>query len=146
MRSLFLSYFFLFIACVLILSAPIVTLPSTFIGIHGDNWTAAGSIGPANEIHAAHGSGRMLEDEASPTEPVRRILKGGGEVMGMSDASVAGMYYVGDDSPVPGLVWLCLSSSIFVMMPYVAFCMFTPFEKLNIFLLSVGKMLKNGAW
>ena len=72
-----------------------------------------------------------------------RILKGGGEVVEGSDASIIGMYYVGDHSPVPGMVWLCLSSSIFVMMPYVALCMFTPFEKLNIFLLSVSKMLKN---
>lgn len=58
------------------------------------------------------------------------------------DSSTAGMYYVGDRDFAPGLLWLTLSMAIFLMMPYFAFTSFTPFEKLNIFMLSVGKMLK----
>jgi hypothetical protein len=63
------------------------------------------------------------------------VLKG-------DDASVSGMYLVGDRNEAPGVLWLTLSMAIFLMMPYVAFTSFTPFEKLNIFMLSVGKMLK----
>ena len=49
---------------------------------------------------------------------------------------------VGDEGEVSGALWLFLSAAIFTMMPYCAFKIFTPFEKLNIFQLSVSKMLK----
>jgi hypothetical protein len=71
----------------------------------------------------------------------RRELKGG-DVMQATDSAVSGMYIKGDETQAPAILWLTLSMSIFMMMPYVAFMGFKPFEKLNIFLLSVTKMLK----
>jgi hypothetical protein len=70
-----------------------------------------------------------------------RRLKGG-EVIASTSSATAGMYLVGDTDLAPGLLWFTLSMAIFLMMPYFAFTSFTPFEKLNIFMLSVVKMLK----
>ena len=70
-----------------------------------------------------------------------RMLKGGDVIVG-GDMSVAGMLYVGDSSNIGGLLWLTLAASIFMMFPYCALTAFTPFEKLNIFMLSMVKMMK----
>ena len=52
------------------------------------------------------------------------------------------MTFVGDASEVNGLLWLCLFCGIMLQMPYLAFKLFTPFEALNIFMLSVVKMIR----
>ena len=40
------------------------------------------------------------------------------------------------------VLWLCLFCAVFTQGPYIAHQLFTPFEKLNIFMLSVVTMLR----
>lgn len=86
------------------------------------------------------------------TSSVGRMLKSGGNVIA-GDASIGvqvlgslgngeSMAYVGDEENASGVLWLTLFGAIFLMMPYIAFKLFTPFEKLNIFMLSVVQMLQ----
>ena len=88
------SYLFTTISCLIVMSAPVAAT------LPGDNLTATSDAG------------------------VRRLLKGGGEVVVMGDSSVAGMTFVGDSSWVGGGVWFSLSMSIFTMMPYCAITAF----------------------
>ena len=48
----------------------------------------------------------------------------------------------GDSLEVTGMVWLTLGLSMFLMLPYLASVVFTPFETPNVFLLSMVRMLK----
>ena len=48
----------------------------------------------------------------------------------------------GDKDEVTGLTWFFMAFAIFNSMLYTAFAVFTPFESLNIFMLSVSKVLK----
>jgi len=52
-------------------------------------------------------------------------------------------YVYRDQSEAAGVVWLLLSFSILLLSLYNASTLFTPFEKLNIFLLSTARMLKH---
>jgi len=52
------------------------------------------------------------------------------------------LVYLGDEYEVNGALWLCLFVAVFLMTPYCGFKIFTPFERLNIFMISVVKMLK----
>ena len=89
------------------------------------------------------------QPDLNGTVPAGRMLKSGGSVIGVS----AGVYgslaypradrvYIGDDYESSGILWLTLFGATFMMMMYLAFKLFTPFERLNIFMLSVVKMLQ----
>ena len=112
---LFAAYLFTFVSCILVLTSAVAALPPDY-----------------------------QPDVTDDTGMSRRVLKGGGgESVSLGDESVAGMYYVGDKSSAGGATWLTLSMAIFLMMPYCAMTSFVPFETLNIFLLSMIKMLKS---
>ena len=86
---------------------------------------------------------------------VRRALKSGGNV-GASAAlpgansglvpvaadTVVDMFFVADVEETSGQLWLVMGFANFTMFQYFTIKLFAPFESLNIFLLSVGKMLK----
>jgi len=96
-----------------------------------------------------------LEDhhDAVYNSTARRSLRAGGVVTSAGVAAttlfsggslmhVPEMVYVGDEKDETGVLWLFLFAAIFLMMPYFVYKLFTPYEKLNIFMLSVVKMLQ----
>jgi len=52
------------------------------------------------------------------------------------------LHDVGDESDLPAVVWLTLAMTSFLMFPYLMNSLFMPFERLNIFLLSMAKMMR----
>ncbi len=112
-RILFFAYLFTFASCIIILAVPL-----------------EGSPFDTTNATATH-----------------RMLRGGGGVIAASGSQTTGsigaykeMVYAGDSQEVQGLLWFCLFWANMFMMPFVGFKLFTPFESLNIFMLSVVKM------
>jgi hypothetical protein len=75
----------------------------------------------------------------------RRLKAGGGpmDIVGSTvDESENDPYGDGVEE-FPGVLWFTLSFSIFFTMVYVANKLFSPFDALNVFMLSVSKVFKN---
>ena len=75
----------------------------------------------------------------------RRLKAGGGpmDIVGSEvDESENDPYGDGVEE-FPGVLWFTLSFSIFFTMVYVANKLFSPFDALNVFMLSVSKVFKN---
>ena len=135
---LFYSYLFTIAACVIVLTVDLEPQPLMYNGtLHSASYVAAKTLAESSGI-----TGRML--------------RGGGGVMGGAEGessiatvtmgSLGGfqtMAYAGDDSEVNGILWLCLFFATFLMMPFIAFKLFTPIEDLNIFMISIFRMLQH---
>jgi hypothetical protein len=77
---------------------------------------------------------------------VGRRLKAGGGPMDIVDSEVDESEndpYGDGVEEFPGVLWFTLSFSIFFTMVYVANKLFSPFDALNVFMLSVSKVFKN---
>ena len=99
---------------------------------------------------------RLIEDSSNSTSNhtsnltsglagVGRRLKAGGgpmDIVDTVDESESDPYGDGAEE-FPGVLWFSLSFSIFFTMVYVANKLVTPFDSLNVFMLSVSKVFKN---
>ena len=102
--------------------------------------------------HPHEANASAVGNASVPTQgPSGRQLKAGGVVtVGAGDedgtlGSLGGfvtLHDVGDESDLPAVVWLTLAMTSFLMFPYLMNSLFMPFERLNIFLLSMAKMMQ----
>ena len=75
----------------------------------------------------------------------RRLKAGGGpmDIVGSTVDEYENDPYGDGVEEFPGVLWFTLSFSIFFTMVYVANKLFSPFDALNVFMLSVSKVFKN---
>ena len=121
------AYAFTSASCILLLAGPIEV--HTVINNSTEDGRRLGM-----DALFVEGGGRILRAAAAGTKADKSIIE-----------NTAGYFekeYIGDEFEYTGLVWFMLGMSNILMLPYVASMLFTPFETLNVFMLSVVRMLK----
>lgn len=111
---------------------------ASFLGSHSIfNLLASYVCGAASAILLL-----MYEIEAHGVSPISGS-KPTAVTASVWSAAYSGRVEAADSGQITGIVWLTLSLSIFLMMPYIAASVFTPFEAFNVFMLSLVKILRS---